>query len=46
MIKELGITRPTATKYLSLMKKQEYFAQRQAGREKLFFIPKFLEILS
>lgn len=43
--KSLNISRPTATKYLEKMQDLGIFETRKANREKLYFIPEFLEIL-
>jgi Fic family protein len=46
MVKDLGISRISATRYLEIMLEQGHFQTRKLGREKLYFIQKFIEVLS
>ncbi len=46
MSKELGLSRNTTKKYLETLHISKVLDQRQAGREILYFIPEFLDILS
>jgi response regulator of citrate/malate metabolism len=46
MVKDLGISRISATRYLEIMLEQGHFQTRKVGREKLYFIQEFIEVLS
>ena len=45
MAKSLNISRITAKKYLELFKINNLFQSRKAGKELLYFIPQFVEVL-
>lgn len=46
MSQNLSISRQTASKYLEQLLAKGYLEERKAGRERLFFIPQFIDILS
>jgi Fic family protein len=46
MVKELVVSRPTAARYLAKLHKLAWLENRKAGRELLYFIPEFMQILS
>jgi Fic family protein len=46
MSTDLKITRQTAGKYLEILRKKGYLESRKAGRENLYYMPKFIDILS
>ena len=46
MAKVLKISRNTSKKYLEILEENNVLESRKVGREKLYFIPEFVEILS
>ena len=44
--KKLKISRPTAIKYLNQLAEDGYLKEKKSGKERLFFIPEFVEVLS
>jgi Fic family protein len=46
IIKELGISRPTASRYFKILLDEGDLEMRKVGREILYFIPEFVELLS
>ena len=44
--KTLAVSRPTAIKYLDQFVKGGFLKEKKSGKERLFFIPEFIEILS
>ncbi|MEM1312504.1 MAG: Fic/DOC family N-terminal domain-containing protein [Patescibacteria group bacterium] len=42
----INVSRPTASKYLDQFVKDGYLKDKKSGKEKIFFIPEFIEILS
>jgi Fic family protein len=46
IIKELGISRPTASRYFKILLDEGDLEKRKVGREILYFIPEFVELLS
>jgi len=44
--KKLKVSRPTAIKYLNQLAKDGHFRQKKSGKERLFFIPEFVEASS
>ena len=46
MSNKVDLSRPTIAKYMDLMVQNNQMQDKKAGKERLFFIPEFLEILS
>ncbi len=46
MTKNLNISRNTAKKYLEILEKNKIFETRKAGKERLYFMQEFIDILS
>ena len=46
MSRNINLTRPTVIKYLELLLEAGRLRERKVGKERLFFIPEFIQILS
>jgi Fic family protein len=46
MQEHIGYTRPTLVKYMDKLKEGGYIQDKRVGKERLFFIPAFIELLS
>jgi len=46
IVKSVDISRPTAVKYLEIFIKNKYMKEKQVGKERLFYIPDFVDLLS